>query len=428
QYSISQDINEADYLNYTDPVVLSEYDYGEYYVKARGYDNIGNVSQIVDAILFIVPNVEVETDNCEPLNILVYSDADCSELEQVLIGSKEIWKVDIADTASIFDEKLRSGLFNGMILLNGKNMKGTVSGKVSEYVYWGNPVVNFGFTGLGDFFQELTGVKEFGKLEESIYSFNVIPSAISPGFDYLFDGKPLELLSFSSESSVSGTLEPGSSPAVIQNIHGRGRSLFFNHPIIPLPSDLSDMIVSMLETYNFPEYDPGDNFPSRIIPVEYVVSNDSSETVSVKLDISSVDIAFLDISEGDIINNSTVQYFDLSPYSDKSISVMIQLPELKGDYTIESDLSLKCGGIYSLIDSTVDRYDISFTIDELYAAILLDLEEMSQVLSGNELSIVNEIYAEMEAMRENIGNFDSAMNNLLTQIKALRSIGSYDIS
>ncbi|MCK4642176.1 hypothetical protein KAU32_00935, partial [bacterium] len=136
QYSISQDINEADFLNYTDPVVLSEYDYGEYYVKARGYDNIGNVSQIVDAILFIVPNVEVETDNCEPLNILVYSDADCSELEQVLIGSQEIWKVDIADTANIFDEKLRSGLFNGMVLLNGKNMKGTVSGKVSEYAYW----------------------------------------------------------------------------------------------------------------------------------------------------------------------------------------------------------------------------------------------------------------------------------------------------
>ena len=107
---------------------------------------------------------------------------------------------------------------------------------------------------------------------------------------------------------------------------------------------------------------------------------------------------------------------------------MIQLPELKGDYTIERALSLKCGGIYSLIDSTVDRYDISFTIDELYAAILLDLEEMSQVLSGNELSAVNKIYAEMEAMRENIGNFDSAMNNLLTQIKALRSIGSYDIS
>ncbi|MCK4642802.1 hypothetical protein KAU32_04105, partial [bacterium] len=136
QYSISQDINEADFLNYTDPVVLSEYDYGEYYVKARGYDNIGNVSQIVDAILFIVPNVDMTTENGEPLNVLIYSEADCSELEQVLIGSKEIWKVDIADTASIFDEKLRSGLFNGMVLLNGKNMKGTVSGKVSEYAYW----------------------------------------------------------------------------------------------------------------------------------------------------------------------------------------------------------------------------------------------------------------------------------------------------
>lgn len=422
-------IDSGSWQKYTNSFSLSGA--GEHTITYKAIDNVLN-EETEKSIKVRLIMLEVEKGlSTEPVVLVgVWGDDSDQGQKQTdinnLISILSSLNIDYFIGSSIddFTSALRSGRYNSYLLIDLKEP--LIGEEIREAVNHGDGLVFVKTNPQADpFFDDLFGVKFTGKTTSSDLTVTLLESPISQKGTIQSRGKNAVATINSNTSQIFGYVidKNNTYPSIVFNQYGRGRTILYNFDLLygGDQSKVADLILNSLNYVKPQEYHIK-AFDS--LPVRIKITN-STEPVDLRIieTIPSGTGADTVFPESIQTENTITWQKSLSSNEKAIFGYYLNLPDQKGDYTINTEIRYNNYGNYRLYGDYSLTVSVQNNSVELLQGIISELNSIPLTNTEDADRVVKAI-ENLSSINTNASSKKEAEQNIRFIIKAINEVRS----
>ncbi|MCK4665438.1 hypothetical protein KAU33_01730, partial [Candidatus Dependentiae bacterium] len=454
EYMIRNSTGTTDtgWLNYLNPFNLAMYNYGEYIISYRSFDNLGTVEQEKSITVQLSEEFEGSIDLSTASSVLIWlnqkpEDVTSEKLERLtqILDESGLLMYNITTNQEDFVKGFRSSLYNTYVVLgNYKNLEGHTSLEMREHIFAGRGLISskyYHFNGEGNK-PEALGIVYHGSYPTMPIMVSLDDSPISTGG--IFTAEELVYkaeLNDTSNSVGYGTISVAPhdpTPAIVLNNYGKGKVVYLPFDLfLNLTEDnlskLSELLKGSIEYVKPQEVQiiPGGIIPLQIRIKSLVVPLTVKVTEEVPGGVEIVQV----FQDGDVDNNSITWQFAVSAppsiNSEKMLHFIVKLPDSADIYTFITTIDYLVSGLWYNYAQLTKDIELTGTSEDIKQAILEELNDLTPETHQDQ-NHINNVIKKIERLDLNSittpEQKEHAILTLIQAIEILKKVESVEIT
>jgi len=323
-------------------------------------------------------------------------------------------------------QELRSGTYNIAILLD-IDLTSNVADEIKEKVWRGEGVIGILTPSWDkDFIKEVFGLeaKGWGKEEEKTVETYATPISSEGQFRLQSEFIKMELKE--KNLIVVGKAKHGKEPVITLNHYGEGRAVAFGFRLYTSQEEPSFQALKQILLGSFNYLKPikkKDAVISRLVPVEMTFKNPGPTALKLKIEEEIPQEVKLISAEPEPEAKEPLSWtFSLEPSSSRYLSYEVELPDLKGEYQLETKIYKVEGEEDILIDKPLLSCSVEKTVRELILEEITEIEKLPIASSHDRTRAKKAVMMLTEIQNQNEAAHLAWHKALLETLRALREL------
>jgi hypothetical protein len=321
---------------------------------------------------------------------------------------------------------LRSGTYNISILLD-IDLTSNVADEIKEKVWRGEGVIGILTPSWDkDFIREVFGLeaKGWGKEEEKTVETYATP--ISSEGQFRLQSEFIKMEMKEENLIIVGKAKHGKEPVITLNHYGEGRAVAFGFRLYTSQEEPSFQALKQILLGSFNYLKPikkKDAVISRLVPVEMTFKNPGPTALKLKIEEEIPQEVKLISAEPEPEAKEPLSWtFSLEPSSSRYLSYEVELPDLKGEYQLETKIYKVEGEEEILIDKPLLSCSVEKTVRELILEEITEIEKLPIASSHDRTRAKTAVMMLTRIQNQNEAEHLAWHKALLETLRALREL------
>jgi hypothetical protein len=304
-------------------------------------------------------------------------------IEQTLDEAGISYKIETKTDDQV--RELRSGAYNIVILLDDSKRFSHIKEEIKERVWRGEGVIGIltnSDSWKKDFIKEIFGIEVKGKKEpkEKKKTVETYATPVSAAGEFTLQSSFVELKPKAEDLIIVGKIDKGKKPAMTLYHYGEGRAVASGFVLAASPGEPAHEALKQILLNSFAYLKPQEETDatiSRIIPVEMTFQNPSSSAITLKIEEEIPTEVKLISAEPELEDEDVLTWeFTLEPSDFIYLRYEVELPDLKGEYPLKTNIIKVEGTNELLMDTSVLSYSVEKTVREFILETIIEVEKL----------------------------------------------------
>ncbi|NOR53317.1 MAG: hypothetical protein GQ536_04445, partial [Candidatus Aminicenantes bacterium] len=350
-------------------------------------------------------------------------------IEQALDEAGISYKIETKADDQV--RELRSGTYNIIILLEDSKELSHIEEEIKERVWRGEGVIGIltdSDSWKKDFIKEIFGIEVKGKKEpkEKKKTVETYATQVSAEGEFSLESSFVELKPKAEELIIVGKIDKGKKPAMTLYHYGEGRAVASGFVLAASPGEPAHEALKQILLNSFAYLKPQEEMDttiSRIVPVEMTFQNPSTSAITLRIEEEIPAEVKLVSAEPELEDEDVLTWeFTLEPSDFIYLRYEVELPDLRGEYPLKTNIIKVEGESELLMDTSVLSYSVEKTVREFIQETITEVEKLP-ITSPKDMGKVRKV---VERLSKILGRDETKHStwkkNLEDTLKALEEV------